>query len=127
MRQCISEISEFVFAISPIFLDFDVELQKHFLLKKCLYVFPCRRAYLFDSQTIFTYDYTLLAIALAIDDSRDIYDILLLFKLLDGNLHAIRHFFVVTEKYLFAYDFVYKKSFGAIGQSIFVEIRWRLG
>ena len=68
-----------------------------------------------------------LALALYIDDARDVVDAVLLLIGLDGDLAAVGYLFLVVEQYFLAHYLADEEAHGAVGQLILREVGGMFG
>ena len=93
----ISESTEFVFAVSPVFFDFNEEFEEHFFAEESFDVVPSVAADAFQHSAVSSDDDSFLAVALDLDNRHDVDRIRLFVVFFDDNFGCVRHLFVVSE------------------------------
>ena len=123
----VTEGSEFVLLVAPVFFHLHVKFQKDFLLKEFLNVLTGFYSHPLDHLALMANDDALLGVSLHIDDCHDVDGRVALVKLLNDDLRGIGHFLVIGHEDFLADDLGDKESAAAVGQSILPKVGRALG
>ena len=123
----VAEAIEVALVVAPVLFDLDEGGEHDLLAEEGLDVLACQHAEPTQHGTFVTNEDALLAFAFAIDDGRNVDDVVALLEALDADLAGIGNLLVVEQQDLLADDFGDEEPGGLVGQGILLEIGRTLG